>query len=215
MRETRSFHMPLELRSGGDGRTVGGLVVPYDSPTEIREMGGSYTEVFRHGAFAKSIVERGSKVKLLAEHQRGSLPIGKATHLVETKAGLQGEFYVSRTAAGDDVLELVRDGALDSFSVGFEPIKDTWTTDRSSVERVEARLWETSLVAIPAYQDALITSLRSDETPEPEVEEVEEEQPPPVEDDEEQDARARREAWLERATAGLDSYLNRPERPTQ
>jgi HK97 family phage prohead protease len=205
--------MPLEIRSGGDGRTVGGLVVPYDTPTEIREMSGSYTETFRPGSFAKTLAERGTKVKLMAEHQRGSLPIGKATNLVETRGGVTGEFYVSRTQAGDDALELVRDGALDSFSVGFEPMKDEWSRDRTSVERVEARLWEVSLVGIPAYQDALITSVRSDEPPEPEPE-VEEEEQPAVDDDEE-DARARREAWLQRATAGLDTYLNRPERPNQ
>ena len=211
MRETRSFYMPLEVRAGGDGRTVGGLVVPYNTPTEIREMAGSYIETFRPGAFAKSISERGSKVKLLAEHSRGSLPIGKAVNFRETGAGLHGEFYVSRTQAGDEALELVRDGALDSFSVGFEPLKDTWSADRASVERVEARLWETSLVGIPAYEDALITSVRSDEEPElePEVEEEQDAEPVEVDGEGDEDNRARRQAWLTRATAGLDAHLSR------
>lgn len=211
-RETRSFAVPLELRNGGDGRTIGGLVVPYDTPTEIREMGGGYTEVFRPGAFAKSITERGSKTKLLASHgQQNRLPIGKATNLVETRSGLNGEFYVSRTAAGDDVLELVRDGALDAFSVGFEPVKDQWSRDRQSVERVEARLWEVSLVAIPAYEDALVTSLRSDGGVEESEEPGEEEEAPvePEEESEEETDRARRMELVTRTTASFDAYISR------
>ncbi len=36
----------LRIR-GGDGRTISGIAVPYDEPTEIFEAGGRYTEVFR------------------------------------------------------------------------------------------------------------------------------------------------------------------------
>ena len=208
MREIRQYAIPLQFRGGGDGRTVGGLVVPYGTPTEIREMGGTYTEVFRAGAFAKSIAERGSKTKLLAAHQRDRLPIGKASALVETADGLLGEFYVSRTQAGDDALELIRDGALDAFSVGFEPIRDEWSRDRSSVERVEARLWEVSLVTIPAYEDALVSSVRSDSDPEV-VEEEETSESEEESEDEDVDSRERRLIYWRQMTAGYDAYIQR------
>ena len=42
---------------------------------------------------------------------------------------MYGEARVSKTAAGDEVLELVRDGALDSFSVCFQPITDRIAKD--------------------------------------------------------------------------------------
>jgi len=218
MRESRSFYVPLELRAGGDGRTVGGLVVPYDTPTEIREMSGTFTETFRPGAFAKSIAERGKKTKLFAEHGHKvqSLPIGRATDLVETRNGLNGEFYISRTAAGDDALELVRDGALDAFSIGFEPVKDEWSRDRSSVERVESRLWEVSLVGIPAYENALVSSVRSDGDPEEsEDEEVSAEPEGDEPDEEADDSRARRQEWFTRTTAGFAAHLSRLERSEQ
>ena len=216
MRESRSFFLPLELRAGGgDGRTVGGLVVPYNTPTEIRDKSGAYTETFRPGAFAKTIAERGTKVKLLASHSQSTLPIGKATSLVDRSDGLHGEFYVSRTQAGDDALELVRDGALDAFSVGFEPVKDEWSRDRVTVDRVEARLWEVSLVAIPAYETALVSSLRSDGGTEDESESEEEvEVEPEVEEteDDDPDGRARRLDYFQRVTAGFTAHISRLER---
>jgi len=218
MRETRSFYVPLELRAGGDGRTVGGLVMPYETPTEIREAGGSYTEVFRAGAFAKSISERGNKTKLYVEHghQQNRLPIGRATNLAETKAGLLGDFYVSRTRDGDEALELVRDGAVDAFSVGFEPVLNEWSRDRTVVERTEARLWEVSLVGIPAYENALVSSVRSDGDPEEsEDEEVSAEPEGDEPDDEADDSRARRQEWFTRTTAGFAAHLSRLERSEQ
>ena len=217
MRETRSFYVPLELRAGGDGRTVGGLVMPYETPTEIREAGGSYTEVFRAGAFAKSISERGNKTKLYVEHghQQNKLPIGRATNLAETKAGLLGDFYVSRTRDGDEALELVRDGAVDAFSVGFEPVLNEWSRDRTVVERTEARLWEVSLVAMPAYENALVTSVRSDVDPEESEEEAAEPEGDEPEEEVDEDNRARRTALFTRATADFDAHLSRLERSEQ
>ena len=212
MREQRSFAIPLEFRNGGDGRTVGGLVVPYGTPTEIRDRTGSYTEVFRPGAFAKTIAERGSKVKLFIEHshQQNRLPIGRATSLVDTKPGVLGDFYVSRTRDGDEALELIRDGALDAFSVGFEPIQNDWTSDRSAVERVEARLWEVSLVGIPAYEDALVSSVRSDSPDEtPESEETEDDVPDPEDEVEGDESAERRREWFQRTTAAFDAHLSR------
>jgi HK97 family phage prohead protease len=158
--EHRSFHADLEVR--GDGRTVVGLAVPFGTATRI---GGDFgfTETFRRGAFARTIAERGDKVKFLAMHDYEALPIGRATVLREDTAGLYGEFRVSKTTAGDEVLELVRDGSLDGLSIGFHaiPAGDRWSSDRQSVERTEVKLYEVSAVAFPAYETALIGGVRS------------------------------------------------------
>jgi len=60
------------------------------------------------------------------------------------------------------VLELVRDGALDALSIGFQPVDggDKWDRQRSAVERVAVRLNEISIVTRPAYADALISGVR-------------------------------------------------------
>src|SRR5262245_27474591 len=121
----RASAADLELR--GDGRSVHGVVVPYDEPADIRDASGEYRETFRLGAFARTIAERGSKIKLLVNHAHQSLPIGRANTLREDAAGLIGEFRVSKTLEGDAALELIRDGAVDAFSIGFSPVRDRWS----------------------------------------------------------------------------------------
>lgn len=158
-RLTRANHADLQIRS--DGRTVVGIAVPFGRPTDIRDASGTYAETFRRGAFARTIADRGDRVKFLAQHDRRALPLGRAQVLREDAAGLYAEFRVSQTVAGDEALELIRDGALDALSIGFRPIRDRWTADRSAVERLEVRLDEVSAVSFPAYDEALIAGVRS------------------------------------------------------
>ncbi len=153
--EHRAFCAGLEVRS--EGRTIAGLAVPFD---EVAVVAG-YRERFARGAFARTIEERGpGRVKLLAQHDRDRLPVGRATLLREDTAGLYAELTVAKTAAGDEVLELVRDGTLDGLSIGFRPIRDRWDAERSEVERLEVALLEVSAVAFPAYDSARVVAVR-------------------------------------------------------
>lgn len=156
---TREFTPDLEVRASGDGRTIAGIVVPFETPARVSDGGPAYDEMFRMGAFAKTIAERGDRVKLLSQHMAGRNPLGRATMLREDVAGLYGEFKVSKTRDGDDALELVRDGALDSFSVGFAPVKHV--KEGKTVVRTEVALREASLVTFPAYADARISAVRA------------------------------------------------------
>jgi uncharacterized protein len=152
--ERRVAPITLELRE--DGRTLAGLAMPYGTETRI----GRYTERFVYGAFADA---RPEDVPLLAVHDHESLPIGRALTLTETPAGLEAELRISQTRFGDDVLELVKDGAATGLSVGFVPVEDRWNRERTMVERVKARLMELSITAFPAYQDARIMAVRAGE----------------------------------------------------
>ncbi|ANQ69436.1 HK97 family phage prohead protease [Rhodococcus sp. 008] len=162
---TRALSSDLEIRSSGDGRTVHGIVVPFDSPTLIRDIDGEYEETFKRGAFARSIAERGDRIKFLSQHQRTSNPLGRAVLLREDPAGLYGEFQVSATQAGDEALELIRDGALDSFSVGFTPIREAWNRNKTERTHYEAKLNEVSVVSFPAYEAAHIAGVRAARLP--------------------------------------------------
>lgn len=149
--ERRVAPVHLEIRE--DGRTLAGLAMPYGKPARI----GRYMETFVPGAFADAEPEN---VPLLAVHDHESLPIGRALSLTETPEGLQAELRVSQTRAGDDVLELVKDGAATGLSVGFIPVQDRWNQTRTTVERIKARLVEISLTAFPSYEDARILAVR-------------------------------------------------------
>jgi HK97 family phage prohead protease len=84
--------------------------------------------------------------------------------LREDAAGLHAEFYVSKTDRGDQVLELVRDGALDQLSIGFLSLKDNRLAS-GVVERIKAHLAEVSLVTFGAYGEmATVSALREEST---------------------------------------------------
>lgn len=147
------------FRADGTGRTVYGVAVPYGQTVDIEEFGRTYREQFAPGAFARSIRERGNKVRLFVGHESRKLPIGKATELREAADGLHAAFHVSATRDGDEALQLVRDGVVDAFSVGFRPVRDR--QDGGVTVRVEAALMEVSLVGIPAYAGAGVAGVRT------------------------------------------------------
>ena len=151
MIETRTSPITLELRA--DGRTIAGVVMPYNVEARI----GSYVERFLPGAFADADP---AQVPLTTVHDRESLPIGRALSLTDTPAGLEAELRVSETRLGDEALVLIKDGAATGLSVGFVPVEDRWDQARTMVERVKARL-----VAFPAYADARVMAVRSETVP--------------------------------------------------
>jgi hypothetical protein len=65
---------------------------------------------------------------------------------------------ISKTRDGDDVIELIKDGALDAVSIGIDPIKATY--DKTGTLVVKAAKWrELSIVGEPAFADARITQI--------------------------------------------------------
>lgn len=154
--ETRAYETDLEIRNDGDGRTICGICVPYDVEQRIHQ---GLTEVFRRGVFSR-VVPNAHRVKMLVGHDAQALPIGRATLLREDTAGLYGEFRVSKGSRADDILELVRDGALSELSIGFIGLKDTRRPD-GVIERIAAHLAEVSLVTFGAYgQAAAVVGVR-------------------------------------------------------
>ena len=88
------------------------------------------------------------------------MPLGCATLLREDRVGLYGEFRVSNTTDGNNALELIRDGVLDSFSVGFTPVKHVM--EGGVKVRTDVKLREVSVVTFPAYADAVVTGIRAE-----------------------------------------------------
>lgn len=163
MSDSKILHRDIvgaEVRADDTGRRVYGIVVPFNQRAEINDgYGSTYTEMFVRGSFTRSVAERGHKIKLLGSHDRRRFPIGKATSFEERDDGLHAEFAIPNTAEGNDVLELVRSGTLDSFSVGFRPIRDR--RHDGVVVRAEAALTEVSLVSVPAYAGAVVGGVRA------------------------------------------------------
>ncbi len=146
----------------GTGRTLHGIAVPFGQTIDVVDHLGEYRERFEPGSTKRTIAERGHKVRLFTQHERRRLPIGRATELVEKPDGLHAAFEVANTRDGDDALELVRAGVVDSFSVGFVPMRERLDDD-GTVVRTEVKLLEVSLVSDPAYPGAKVAGIRSAE----------------------------------------------------
>lgn len=156
----RSFRPDLEIRSsskGGDGRTVEGIAVPYGVEQRIDE---TLVEQFARGAFNAQL-SAPNRVRFSREHMAyGGALIGRATEFRDDAAGLWASFRVSATAAGDETLELLRDGVLDELSVGFRTRQDRRLAN-GTIERVRAHLVEVSVVLEGAYgRGALVSAVR-------------------------------------------------------
>ena len=69
---------------------------------------------------------------------------------------------MSRTALGDEVLELARDGVPLGLSVGFAEVPggSRWTPDRARVTRTRAALDHVAVVRVPAYAGAGVVGVR-------------------------------------------------------
>jgi len=135
---------------GEPKRTVTGLAVPWDTTAVLS--GGESVRFLRG-----SISESGPAPKLLEYHDDTRV-IGLVTGLADTDAGLMFEAKIANTRAGDDALELLKMGALDSVSVGAVPVKFTSEPDGTMVVS-EARMLELSLVTVPAYAQAQVYSV--------------------------------------------------------
>lgn len=159
----RSFTPDLEVRSDGDGRTIVGIAVPYGRTINVPSEG--IRERFARGAFNHQL-RAANRIAFARDHLPfGGTLIGATKLLRDDAAGLYGEWRVSRTAMGDETLELVRDGALRELSVGFRERRNRTVADPGGpiTERVKADASEVAVVMAGAYgrQGAVMTGVRS------------------------------------------------------
>nr|WP_257213870.1 HK97 family phage prohead protease [Rhodococcus pyridinivorans] len=121
---------------------------------------GPYRERFLKGSTARSIRERAHKIRLMVGHDTRRLPIGTTVEMVEADDGLHAAFRISETADGNDALTLIRDGIVDSFSIGFIPLRSQRASD-GVIERLEVSIREVSLVFQGAYPGAKLAGVRA------------------------------------------------------
>lgn len=143
---TRSF----EIRAtDSEKREVSGIAVPFNETIDI---GGGWSERFEKGA-----VDLNANVKLFRDHED---IIGVVTEMEESDEGLLIRAKISETVLGNETLNLVKDGAIRSFSVGFIPVIDE--KKEKTIIRKKVDLKEVSLVAFPAYDKAEVLSVREE-----------------------------------------------------
>ena len=196
--DTRDGHMYFRtygledihiVRSGqGDatGRLVEAYAAVFDSPAEIQDFEGHYTEEIDPGAFNKVLADISrsraglGKVKVMYNHgmtihgtpsERGSMPIGTPVSIQPEARGLLTLTRYSETPFADEILENIRNGAITAQSFTGRIVRsdpqlargDRYRPSRGKlplVRRMELGLKEFGPTPFEAYSDAEIVGVR-------------------------------------------------------
>ena len=156
------FHADLDLiiaEAGDENRParIAGIAVPWDV---VATVSGGQRVKFLRGAF--DLTQK--PAKLLENHDMGQLR-GVVNALSDSDAGLEFEATLADTRASKDAVALLKAGAYDSVSVGANPV--SFKFDKAGTMVVsKAQLIELSLVAVPAFSEAVITEIAASADPE-------------------------------------------------
>ena len=145
-----SVSIDAAASDGTPTRTITGIAVPYGVAATVSDG----TEViFERG----SLPVDGKAPRLFLNHSSESA-IGIVTARYDDEEGMMFTAKISKTAQGDDALQLALDGVLDSVSVGVNPTKTRANKD-GSITVLAADWIELSMVPVPAFAGAIITDI--------------------------------------------------------
>jgi HK97 family phage prohead protease len=187
----RSFPLQdISIRAGGDGRTVDAYATVFDTPAPIHDQDGDYIEVIDRRAFDRILTKIGPaggrsnwRCGVFYNHgmtlhgtpsDRNSLPIGVPLEIRADDHGLFTRTRYHKGELADQILEAIREGSLSAYSFsgrfdrsaprpprgGFRPDR---TGNLATVRRTESTLREYGPTPFPAYQDAAVVGVRSEQ----------------------------------------------------
>ena len=159
------FALDVEAAAGEPAREIRGLAAPYNVPATVT---GGASVMFAPG----SLPVDGKNPKLFMYHD-ASQPVGLVTDRKDSADGMLFTAKIAATAAGDEALQLAKEGVLDSVSVGVNVI-DSYEAEDGTVVITAAEWTELSLVPIPAFSSATITDVAaSADAPDTEIHNLE------------------------------------------
>jgi len=165
--ERREIVVPFEFRASraDDGLTLTGYAAVFNSPTQIQDRAGEYTEIVAPGAFKRTL--NNSTPVLQFDHGQhpliGSLPIGQIRKLSEDARGLYVEARIFDNWLTQPLRDAIDAQAVSGMSFRFSVVKDTKSraVDGTHVRTLnEVKLYELGPVVFPAYADTSV-ALRS------------------------------------------------------
>jgi len=166
--------MPVIIRSAvadvevrWPDRTIELVAVPYETPADVDDVYGRYTETIARGAFG-NIEQRAGRVRVLRDHDVRRT-VGKVTWFdSKHEAGLVCRMSIMEDRLphlpplGDETLDLAEQGLLGgSICARPHPGSDEWSDDAKAVRRTNLWLIETSLTPTPAYDEAVVLAVRA------------------------------------------------------
>ena len=153
-KEIRTFEVKdLELRQEGESNKVVGYASVFNTLSNDL---GNFREIIAPGAFDGRLDD---DVRLMVNHE--GLPLARTTNgtmrLSTDDTGLKYEAEIANTSTGRDILELLKDGTVNQSSFAFTVEDDSWEVSEGinvrTINKV-SRLYDTSIVTYPAYNEA-------------------------------------------------------------
>ncbi len=167
------------IRSGGDGRTVEAYATVFDTPTEINDKHGHYTEEIDRTAFNRTLANNAGRVGVYYHHGMtlhgtpsgiGAVPIGSPAEAPRADGkGLLTVTRYNKSELADAVLEAIRAGDLRGYSFSGRIFRSNPSrvprvrpgAALPRIRRLELGLNEYGPTPTPAYTDAGILAVRS------------------------------------------------------
>ena len=142
-----------------DGKTASITIEGYASTTDIDRQG----DVVPVSVWEKGIQNYLKNPVILAYHDH-SEPVGR---MVEHKIDSKGLWIKARiSAAANEVFNLVKDGVLTAFSIGFRIVDAEYNSAAELFVVKELELHEISVVSVPANQNTLFSLSKAFDTAE-------------------------------------------------
>ena len=144
----RIYNWTSTFKSLGD-TDDGGVEIKGSASTNAVDRAG---DIIERDAWTKGGLENFKTNPIILFNHNYDKPIGRATNLKVTDNGLEISAKISKAAG--DVTQLIKDGVLGAFSVGFKVKDADYMTETDGYKIKDAELFEVSVVSIPCNQGA-------------------------------------------------------------
>ena len=127
----------------------GGIDIKGSASTNGLDRAG---DIIESDAWTKGGLENFKNNPIILFNHNYDKPIGRAKDLKVTENGLEISAKISKAAG--DVTQLIKDGVLGAFSVGFKVKEADYMTETDGYKIKDAELFEVSVVSVPCNQGA-------------------------------------------------------------
>ena len=152
------FHWTNTFKTLGE-TDDGGIDIKGSASTNALDRAGDIIEA---EAWTKGGLENFKNNPVLLFNHDYNRPIGRATGLEVTDKGLEISGRISK--ASGEIKDLVKDGVLGAFSVGFRVKDADYMTETDGYKIKDAELFEVSVVSVPCNQGATFSLAKSFDT---------------------------------------------------
>ena len=142
------YHWTSTFKSLGE-TDDGGVNIKGSASTNGLDRAG---DIIESEAWMKGGLENFKGNPIILFNHDYNKPIGRATGLEVTDKGLDITAKISKAAG--DITQLVKDGVLGAFSVGFRCKDSEYMTETDGYKIKDAELFEVSVVSVPCNQGA-------------------------------------------------------------